>query len=205
MLRMVPHAKSCKGIKVTFSSLIWTCQITKEERKVLTANCYSFFCLKDCAWVANRYTLMVGRREIYATNSRGEWLAFCHTMEKIEKVQESSSEVFLKQTLHYAIFWEMKLYNSEIYISYSLCGLNWNVSALSPNKHFFWTLSPNLVQYMQTSREPRDLLTSSQFLHCQMRYSAEGWSFSSGVVNSVMLKPDIPCCHRFIFGHRALS
>lgn len=158
MLRMVPQAESCKGVEVAVSSPIWTCQITREERKVLTANCYSLFCLRDCAWVADSYSLMVGRREIYATNSRGGWLAFYHTTEKIEKVQESSSEVFLKQTLHYAIFWEMKVYNSEIYIYYSLCGLNWNVSALGPNKHFFWTLSPDLPQYMQTSREPRDLL-----------------------------------------------
>lgn len=65
MLRMVPHAhaESCKEIKVTFSSPIWTCQIIREEIKVLTANCYSLSCLKDCAWVANSYSLNVVRKE----------------------------------------------------------------------------------------------------------------------------------------------
>lgn len=61
MFRMVPHAESCREIKVTFSSPIWTCQIIREERKRLTANCYSLSCLKDCAWVAHSYSLKVGK------------------------------------------------------------------------------------------------------------------------------------------------
>lgn len=63
MLGMVPHAESCKEIKVTFSSPIWTCQIIRDKRKELTANCYSLSCLKDSAWVANSYSLKVGRKE----------------------------------------------------------------------------------------------------------------------------------------------
>lgn len=53
MLRLVSYAEICKEIKVMFSSAIWTCHIIREDRKVLTANCYSLSCLKDCVWVAN--------------------------------------------------------------------------------------------------------------------------------------------------------
>lgn len=126
-------------------------------------------------------------------------------MEKIENVQESTSEAFLKQSLHCAFFGGMKGYNSGVHIYYSLCGLNWNVSALGPNIHSFWALSPGLLQYMQNNRELKRLTEqkiSSQFSHCQMRYSAEG--FSSAGVNSVRLKLGMPCCHGFIFGHRPL-
>lgn len=72
------------------------------------------------------------------------------------------------------------------YMYYYSCGLNQTVSALGPNKHSFQITTVHANQ--QRTRRPTEQKTSSQFSHCQMRYSAEGWSFSSAGVNSARLQ-----------------
>lgn len=132
-------------------------------------------CLKVCVWVAHSYSLEVGGREILLPIPEEDG---SHALIQRENGDGTGKLIWSFPDKVSILYNSVRRRKDRTVICYSLYRLNWKVSILDPNRYFFWSLSPELLQYLQTKWEPGDLLKErSASSHVIRLYILQKWEF----------------------------
>lgn len=146
-----------------------------EKRKKCWQQTAIPFLPKSLAWVAHSYSLKVGGEILLPIPEEDG----SHALIQRENGDGTGKLIWSfpdKESLLYNFLRRRK---DRTVVCFSSYRLNWKVSILDPNRYFFWNLSPELLQYLQTKWEPGDLLkerseASSDIIRL---YISQKWEF----------------------------